>query len=111
MSLHQGSVWFLPSSEWQQCRFEDEREVHEARQVHDSGTTIWCRLQHIEEVATFETNVTGTYLQMLDKALNMLGPDAEILSEILTDRKSVSTQNDLSVVSKKTKFPHATYRL
>lgn len=26
---------------------------------------------------------------MLDKALNMLGPDAEILSEILTDRKLV----------------------
>ena len=33
--------------------------------------------------------------QMLDKALNMLGPDAEILSEILTDRKcSRQDKND-----------------
>ena len=32
-------------------------------------------------------------MQMLDKALNMLGPDVELLAEILCDRKFYSVQS------------------
>lgn len=50
------------------------------------------------KLAYSQSLVFYNQMQMLDKALNMLGPDAEILSEILTDRK-FDTESSLRLLA------------